>query len=375
MVLCSIFYSGVFCNMEKTIFFDNAAAVKPYDEALECFAAESRTHYANSEAVNLLAYQARKALDEAAERLSSVLTGSRAHPVIWGNSATELFRIAASFPEFVSSRATALEHPALTANLKKFTAYSRIPVTSEAEPDFSNCTEKAGLCAVFQVQSELGIIQNTEKLFSGANARCLLTDAVQAAGKMPTDKNADIIIISGVKFGSPGGAAMLLAPEGEFTAKLLEHAEKMRKTDYALSRVSVPLMRAMTLAAEIAVSKMSERTKRISGLNTLIRDGVQKFGIVPTLPPGTAVSPYILNLMLPTQEAAVVVRALGQLNIFTAAGSACSAETDTPSPALGAIGIKGTKAFRALRLCFWEENSYEDGKIFLSGLENVLKNY
>ena len=131
----------------------------------------------------------------------------------------------------------------------------------------------------------------------------------------------------------------------------------------------------MTLAAEIAVSKMSERTKRISGLNTLIRDGVQKFGIVPTLPPGTAVSPYILNLMLPTQEAAVVVRALGQLNIFTAAGSACSAETDTPSPALGAIGIKGKKAFRALRLSFWEENSYEDGKIFLSGLENVLKNY
>lgn len=366
---------GVFQDMKRTVFLDNAAAVKPYDEVLDHFASESRTHYANFEAVNLLAYHARKALDDAAQRLSLAFTGSKNHPVIWGNSATELFRIVAACPEFVSSRATALEHPAMSANLKNFTSYSPIPVDTRATPDFSKCTDKADLCSLYQVQSELGIIQDTEKLFSSANARCLLTDAVQAAGKMPLDKNSDILIISGVKFGAPGGAAMLLAPESRFTEKLIEHAEKMRKNDYALSRVSVPLMRALTFAAEIAASKMDERKERIAELNNFIRNGVEKFGIVPTLPQDVTVSPYILNLMLPSQEAAVIVRALGERGIYTAAGSACSAETNQPSPALAAIGIKGKKAFRALRLSFWEENSYEDGKFFLFELENVLKNY
>ena len=86
------------------------------------------------------------------------------------------------------------------------------------------------------MQSELGIIQDTGKLFPAGSAEALLTDAVQAAGKIPLDKNSDILIISGVKFGSPGGAAMLLAPDGKFTGKLLEHAEKMRKKEETIKR-------------------------------------------------------------------------------------------------------------------------------------------
>ncbi len=361
--------------MDKCVFFDHAAATKPDPEALECFVTESRTHYANSEAVNRLAYRARTALENAAEKLSFTLTGSKDFQVVWGSSATELFRVAASLPEFSTSWATALEHPALTANLKNFTSYRQIPVAKNTLPDFPQCDFKADLGVLFQVQSELGIIQDTEKLFPAGSAECRLTDAVQAVGKIPLDKNSDILVISGVKFGSPGGAAMLLAPNGKYTEKLLAHADKMRKNDYALSRISVPQMLAMTFAAEKAVSQMDESFKKVSELNYLIRRGVSEFGITTTLSDSIPVSPYILNLMLPDQEAAVVVRALGEKGIYAASGSACSAESGQPSAALTALGIRGKKAFRALRLSFWKENSIEDGEIFLSELKNVLKNY
>lgn len=362
--------------MGKRVYFDHAAASTVDPEVLSCFVSESRNHYANAEAVNLLAYRARKALDQGALRLSKCLTGADDRPVIWGNSATELFRVAASLPEFASGCASFLEHPALTANLKNFTAYHPIPVGNNGQimPQTQN-RKSCDLGALFQVQSELGMIQEPSKLFPSLSCRCRLVDAVQAAGKIPVEKNADIVIVSGVKFGAPGGAAMLLDPAGEFTEKLLKHAANFRKTEYALSRVSVPMMLAMVLAAEKAVAGMDERFRKISRLNEFIRNGAAGLGIRATLPEKVPVSPYILNLMLENQEAAVVVRALGEKEICVAAGSACSAESDQPSAALTALGIRGKKAYRALRLSFWEGNSLEDGEIFLEELKNVLKNY
>lgn len=360
--------------MGKCVYFDNAAAAPVDPEMLACFVAESRIHYANAEAVNLLAYRTRKALAQGAKRLSKCLTGEDDHPVIWGNSATELFRMASSLPEFVSSCGSPLEHPALTANLKNFTDYHAIPVNGVGEiaPDG---LQSCDLACLFQVQSELGIIQEPVNLFPQLTCRCRLTDAVQAAGKLPLDNGADILIVSGVKFGAPGGAAMLLNPHCRFTDKLLDHAANYRKKAYALSRVSVPLMLALVAAAEKAVSQMDERLKKMSELHDFIRRGTAELGIGTTLPETLPVSPYILNLMLEHQEAAVVVRALGEKDIYVAAGSACSAESGEPSAALTALGIRGKKAYRALRLSFWEGNSMEDGEIFLKELKNVLKNY
>ena len=61
--------------------------------------------------------------------------------------------------------------------------------------------------------------------------------------------------------------------------------------------------------------------------------------------------------------------------VYAAAGSACSAESGQPSAALTALGIRGKRSFRALRLSFWKNNTVEDGEFFLSELKNVLKNY
>ena len=86
-------------------------------------------------------------------------------------------------------------------------------------------------------------------------------------------------------------------------------------------------------------------------------------------------SPYILNLLLPEQQSAIVVRALSERGIFIASGSACSAESDTPSAAMLAIGRNRREAYRSLRLSFRGDETPEDADFFLFELENVLKNY
>ncbi len=361
--------------MDKEIYFDHAAAVPPEPEALECFLAASRCHYANAEAINLAAYRARKALQDAGTRLSQALTGNRNYPVIWGSSATELFRLTASFPGFSTSCATALEHPALSTNLKKSTRFAAIAVNKYGSAQIPGNSSPVDLGCLYQVQSELGAIQKCSEIFPGMQADCRLTDGVQAAGKLPLDLSGDITVVSGVKFGSPGGAALLLKPDGKFTAPLLKHAVLFRREDYAQSRINIPMAMAMALAAEKAVGMMEENFARTVELNRLIRDGLREMGIMTTLPGDAELSPYILNVMLNKEESAVVVRALGEKGIFAASGSACSAESGKPSDALAALGIRGKRAYRTLRLSFWHTNTPEDGKFFLSELKNVLKNY
>ena len=361
--------------MKKSVYFDNAAAAAADQEILQLYLQLSTEYFANAEAIHTLAYRARQALQSAAKRLSSALFGSSDHPVIWGNSATELFRVAASFDGFESSCASVLEHPSLLANLRNFTRLNTLNVTPAAQIDNIQLSECVDLASLYQVQSELGAIQQTSANFDKIAPRCRMIDAVQAAGKIPMDKNADIWIISGVKFGAPGGAAMVLAPDGAFTDKLLAHAEKCRRENYAVSRISVPMMLAMTAALEKAVGNMTENFRMISELNHFIRCECLNFGIVPTLPETVAVSPYILNLLLPTQESAVVIRALGERGVYAAAGSACSAESRQPSAALSALGLPPKKAFRALRLSFGTANRMEDAEIFLAELKTVLKNY
>lgn len=363
-------------TMTRTVYFDHAASSVPSDKILQDLSSLLKHYYANSEAVHQMAYRSREALKKAGQRLSLALSGRDDHPVIWGESATGLFRVISSFPGFETSCTTALEHPALLANLQNHTsadiAGAAFPGRFRLEA-FRGKTYDLSCC--HQVQSELGSMPDTGEFFSSITPRCRMLDAVQAAGKMPLDKNADIWIISGVKFGAPGGAAMLLAPDGRFTDKLLAHAHWCRNQNYSVSRVNVPMMLTMTGALENAVDMMSENRKKIIQLNSAIRDGVRKFGIEPTLPENVPVSPYILNLLLPDQESAIIVRALGEMGIFTASGSACSAESGHPSPALTAMGFKPQKAYRALRLSFGASNEPEEAGIFLKGLENVLKNY
>ena len=373
-----IFYPWFFIgkqNMKRSVYFDYAASAIPDREVLELFMRESMAHYANAEAVHALSYRARRALKSAGERVSAALFNKNDFPVIWGNSATELFRVLASCPDFRTSCASNLEHPALSANLKNFSSLQTFPVDRAGKPAVTAPENPADLGCCFQVQSELGVIGDCAGFFSASNCRCRMIDAVQAAGKMPLDKSGEVWVISGVKFGSPGGAAMLLAPDGRFTEKILKHAEVCRKSDYAVCRVSIPMMLSLSAALEKAVAGMKENFQKISAINRFLRHGCLELGMEATLPDGVQTSPYILNMLFPAQESAVVIRALSERGVYAASGSACSAESDRPSAALTALGFPAKKAYRALRLSFGAGNCMEDAEIFLSELKTVLKNY
>lgn len=374
------------------LYFDSAAAWRPPSEVLDFHRAALEEEFANQEAAHSLGYEARKRLETAERELAEALTSSPGWRVIWGNSGTSLFRLLADSPLVAGKRvlSSKLEHPALTAQFRRtaneisFLAVEaqsgkfRLPDSGKAHPAFDTL-------ALHQIQSELGVVQALDELLTFFRARArrpffAVADAIQAAGKYELPRNADAIVVSGHKFGAPGGAALLLAPDSAFTPILLKFAERYRHTDYGCARPEPALMRTLSFAARLRSKTLQSDREHVAKLQHLLRElltGIPLPGggkIRPTVPEAY-VSSYILHLLLPGIDTGVLVRMLSGRGIMVAAGSACTAESPQPSATLAALGIPRRDGHSGLRISLAPENTPAEVKKLAATIVDVLKNY
>lgn len=366
------------------VYLDHAAAARPPREVLDFLRTALEEEFANQEAAHRLGYEARKKLDEAAERLAGALFGSRGgeFAVVWGANGTGLFNLIADSPLVAGRRGVSsnLEHPALAANLRR-TAAELALLRAGRDGALIPETVPAQFAAFHLVQSELGVLQRPGELFASFPGAVRILDAIQAAGRLPLPgAEADLFVISGHKFGAPGGAAILIDKRAPGAKAFLDFARRYRQSEYRAGRPEVPALLAMTFAAELRCREMDRSLERIRALNGFLRreiPGIELPGggrCFCTIPEEAA-SPYILHVMLPGVESGVVVRMLSEAGVMVAAGSACSSETGEPSPALRALGFRGRDAWSGLRVSFCPESTADDGKKFVEALRNVLKNW
>ena len=168
---------------------------------------------------------------------------------------------------------------------------------------------------------------------------------------------------------------MICRKDSLHTAKLERFTGQMRSSDYLLSRISVPLCRAMAFAAQRCAKDRELRLKEISELNTLLKLHLAKLSVDPLLPDSAPQSPYIINFFLPGIQSAVIVRMLSEAGIYCSSGSACAAESGGPSPALTALGKSKTDAYSGLRISFDRFSTGNDVNFLAFELEKALKNY
>ena len=356
------------------IYLDNAAAAETDLETAEYFARMLVECGANQEAGHKEGRRLRQLISDAETRLSRALTDLPDYRVLWCGSGTEafhIFRTCLGRGRIVSSR---LEHPALAAALKRL------------DPAFHTlkCDRRSGrlipekgdwdIAAFHLVQSETGIVQDPAELFSAVPGAVHFLDAVQAAGKMPLPRGADIIAVSGNKFGAPGCGALLVDPLWKGAEAFCVRAEKMRKEQYLAGRMIPAAILTCAAAAEKRREDRDDCLRRTAELNRELRKKCLALGLRPTIPEENA-SPFILHLLAPGYQGAVLVRMLSEEGVSIASGSACASETKTPSPALTALGYGPRDAFSGLRISFGFRSSREDVKFLLSSLEKVLKKY
>ena len=359
------------------LYLDWAAAAPPEPETLEYARDLWRTDFANQESGHALGFALRRKLDAAAQTLSRTFWGVPGGKAVWGTSCTELFQLLAASP-LVSGRrvvSSVLEHPALASALRREAGNLKLLASAPDGKLVPESMENVSLVAFHQVQSELGAVQDLDKLFAAFPGAVRFADAAQGAGKIAFPRGADIVAISGAKLGVPGGgAALLLAPRWKGAAEFCGFAAGFRRNEHRVSRVHPAVPQLLAFAAERRVARMAEASPRIAELNAQLRAELTDDEVFPTLPEENA-SPYILHLSVPKHQGAVLMRMLAQEKIMVSAGSACAAESKDPSPALLALGASRETAYGGLRISMSRSTPDDAPEIFLAAWKKVLQNY
>lgn len=258
-----------------------------------------------------------------------------------------------------------LEHPALREAVSAFALPAgmtvelcRVTPEGTVDPaDFAaRLGEDVGFCGVMAVQNETGVIQPVDEcaaLAHGSGAY-FLTDAVQAAGHLPLCGEADVLVISGHKFGAPHGTGAVLH---RIPLLPLQKGGGQERGGRGGTE-NLPGICAMAAAASGWTQLRREEEERLRPLRDRLEEEfparMGDMGIPVRIlgqhSPRIGTVSCILFPDGPLGETLVLACDLAGAAI--SAGSACHSTSPESSPVLLAMGISPGEAVCAVRLSF-----------------------
>ena len=209
------------------------------------------------------------------------------------------------------------------------------------------------LVTVMFANNEIGTIQPIAQI--GAVCRAagvpFHTDAVQAAGHLPLDvqaQNIDLLSLSAHKFNGPRGAGLLYAKGGLPVMPLIEGGAQERGKRAGTENVAAIV--GMAAAFDQACEHMAETAARLTRLRDKLIAGLSQI-------PHSALNGHALQ-RLPGNvsfcfegvEGEALLLLLDQRGVAASSGSACTSGSLDPSHVLLAIGRPHEVAHGSLRL-------------------------
>ncbi|UDY37273.1 cysteine desulfurase family protein [Dermatobacter hominis] len=327
---------------------------------------------------------ARVALEEARERVAAAF-GARGREVVLTSGATESIA-AASFG--ARARAAdrgdgpghvvlpAVEHSAVREWAARGpSSVVGVDATGRVDPDalLRAVRPDTALVHVQWGNHEVGTLQPVRQVVEACRERGVLVhvDAAQAAGRVPidfVDLGADLLSISGHKFGAPAGTGALLVRRGVRVPPLLVGGDQERARRAGTEDVVGAV--ALAAAAAEAVGGLDEESARCRALTDRIRAwavGAEGLDVVGA--PADGALPHLVCLTFADLEPQPVLLGLDRAGVAVHSGSSCSSESLEPSPVLEAMGVD---AHRSLRVSVGWSSADADVDLLLEALPRVL---
>jgi cysteine desulfurase len=349
----------------QTIYLDHNATTPPLPEAWDAMRPVMAEAFGNPSSAHAVGRRARRALDDARERIAALL-GALPDEVTFTGGATEANNIAvfglAGHGRAARCHASHIEHPCVTEPLRQLAArgvpVEWVPVDARGAIDWRATPAPGALVCAMLANHETGATQPVRAIAAalppGANLHC---DAVQAVGKVPVDfatLGATTLSASAHKFGGPKGIGVLLTKRGTDLTPLTfgGHQQAGRRP----GTEPVALAVGMAVALDHAVRNMAANRARAEGLRERFWLGLRR-GCSPVVLNGPELGaadaiPTTLNVSFPGCRADLLLMALDLAGVACATGSACSSGSLLPSPVLRAMGVSDEVLRSALRFSF-----------------------
>ena len=386
------------------IYLDNAAGTPVFHEVSGEYKKIVDKYYPNPSANHKAGFQVRKKIEQSQERLLHAL-GIRDSEVriIWTSGGTEANNLAilGYFRAFSGMRKFSIvsspsEHASVYTPLKRLEKQQKanvswVTVDAKGHIDLEHFSDLLGehtnMVSVCQIQNETGTVHNLERIREMMDKKSprakFHVDACQAFGKtnIPWESaQIDLLTLSSHKIHGPCGLGALVVRKLDNRLKpMIEGGGQ--QNNIRSGTLNAPGIISFSLAIEKILPIQPGFDQSIFDMNQKIRNSLallkDKNGCqtkVHINSPEDA-SSYILNFSLPDYQGAVLMRMLGEHDVIVGVGSACSAESKSPSRVLKAMGFSDNVAYGAIRVSFSILNHPCEVDIFISKLQSVILAY
>jgi cysteine desulfurase len=350
----------------QTIYLDNAATTPLSDAsraAMEPFLGE---RFGNASSVHAPGREARKAVDEARERVAAAV-GARPDEVVFTSGGTEADNLAlkgAAWHGREQGRdrivVTKIEHHAVLDpahwlarqgfEVREVGVDANGVVLLDALAEAIDA--RTAIVSVMWANNEVGSVQPVEqaaKIARDAGA-VLHSDAVQGVPWLDVDvEGAGLLTLSAHKLGGPKGVGALIVRRGVKIQPLLHgggQEREVRSGTYNVAGIA-----GFGAAVEYWVANRAAWGERLSALRDRLQGSITSglSGVrVDAL--GAERLPNNLHLLIEGIDGESLILLLDGAGIAASQGSACSSGAAEPSHVLAAMGVKRELARGALRL-------------------------
>ncbi|MCX7162621.1 MAG: cysteine desulfurase family protein [Betaproteobacteria bacterium] len=374
--------------MFAPVYFDHNATTPLDARVLEGMLPYLAAHYGNASSRHEYGRAARRAIDEARQRVACAV-GAHPTEVVFtsgGSEANNLFikgAAACLTPGVVAI--SAIEHPCVREPAQQLShdgwVVREIAVTEDgrvAGADFhAVLEERPALVSVMLANNETGAVQDIAALAARAKptGAWFHTDAVQALGKLPLDFRAmnsagvHALTLSAHKSGGPKGAGALVVDKRVELRPLIAGGGHERGLRSGTENVAAIV--GFGLAAEFAANRLDERARHFVQLRAELEAGLAAQGaaIFSVAAGRLANTSYFA---FPGIDGETLVGRLDRAGFAVAAGAACSAANPEPSHVLLAMGIASSLARGAVRVSLGADNTAAQIRDFLAALKTTI---
>lgn len=376
--------------MKKIIYLDNAATTQVDPKVLEAMLPFFTEYYGNPSAVYSFAETAKKAVEDAREKLAELIHAKKDEIYFTGGgSESDNWALKATAEAYGNKGkhiiTSKIEHHAILHTcewLEKHgfeVTYLDVDEKGLVSPEELEKAIRPDtiLISIMAANNEIGTIEPLAEIGEIAHKHGILfhTDAVQAFGHIPLDVDAmhiDMLSASGHKINGPKGIGIMYIRKGVKIRSFIHGGAQERQRRAGTH--NVPGIVGFGKAAELALANMDERIK----YETELRDYLIKR--VSSEIPYTKVNgdlekrlPNNANFCFRFIEGESMLILLDQNGICGSSGSACTSGSLDPSHVLLAIGLPHEIAHGSLRLSLSEKTTREDIDFTIDELKKIIE--
>ncbi|WP_105128992.1 cysteine desulfurase family protein [Streptococcus suis] len=374
------------------IYFDNAATTQVYPEVLKTYTEVATKIWGNPSSLHNLGSQATRILEASRKQIAELL-GQDSKEIFFTSGGTEGDNWVIKGVAFERAHlgkhiiVSAIEHPAVkeSALWLKTQGFEvdLAPVNAQGFVDVSALESlirpDTTLVSIMAVNNEIGAIQPIQEisqLLADKPTISFHVDAVQAIGKVPTERyltdRVDFASFSGHKFHSVRGVGFVYVKAGKKIAPLLTGGGQ--ESDKRSTTENVAGIAATAKALRLTLDKAADSQKRLVAMKQILVDELNKYQDVTVFSGLEYFAPSIVTFGIKNIRGEVIVHAFEDHQIYISTTSACSSKAGKPAGTLIAMGVPQKLAQTAVRISLDDDNDMGQIEQFLTIFKQIYQN-